>query len=207
MNKKEFFKLGLLIPAICMSLIAFINSENFSILLVFLSLAIVSLTIFMIYKYKDIKNKKWAKPSIIALIVISLLIIGFICFNLFAYVYPIIYDYYGNKIKLIDHIGQISDYAKNLSIMIYFISLFLVLFFCFDNLDKKSNKTNYILTILATILVIGIHIYYFSNSYINSDLLTATDEKFNYMLQNYPYFSVMYIGIIIHQFINKEKQS
>lgn len=198
MNKKELFKLELLVVAIILSFIALISSTEI-ILGVFAAFTItIAVTIFLIYKYKDTESKKLKTLMIVLSIISGIMILYILYILLGTHAYQIIHDYYGNEIKIINYAERIKEIVTFLSLFIYFISMFLSLLLCFDDLDKKTNKVNYILTVIVTILAIIVSINFLVNPYINS-----LPDKVHCLLQNYPYFSIMYIGIIIHRFINK----
>jgi hypothetical protein len=81
-----------------------------------------------------------------------------------------------------------------------------MLLFSFSNIFHKTNKINYILTIVVSIIIILIHLrYYFDPNFANNliDGSEGTKYSYIYIIQNYIYFTIMYIIVLIHEAINK----
>ena len=90
---------------------------------------------------------------------------------------------------------------------IYFILLFSVFIFNFIENDNTIINSN--LIIISSIIISLIHIYFFLNPYLRnnaSDIWYADYGSSIFVEQNYLYFSIMYLIIIINKFYNKLKK-
>jgi len=76
----------------------------------------------------------------------------------------------------------------------------LILFFEFDDLGNECINTEFYLTLLVSITIILIHINYCLNQNLNViDDTVMVEENAIYLIQNYFYFSIMYIVTLINK--------
>lgn len=216
MNKKEFLKLSLIIIAIILTLFVLVSQAEagIGIVILFIILAIFALPILYLYKYSEIKNNRAFKIGTILILVGLLIFIGyFISFNMtyisttgFGMTGPDNNDNYGNislalSYTTYDSIGSTFSYN---SIFFYITLLFALLYISVDDVFKKTNKTNYILTVITSILIIATNFYHLDpmvkyiadNIYIN---------PFDFVRQFDILFCTILLLIITHKFLNREE--
>ncbi len=150
-----------------------------------------ALTIFMFYNMKKVKRHKFVYDvTLMLLMVFSAVWIFYILYVLISCFISI----------------TCSTESITFFMMIYPTILFLILFFSFEDIFRETSKTNYILTIVVSIIVILIHLrYYFDPNFSNN--LTDGDNgvqySYVYVIQNYIYFAIMYTVVLVNQAINK----
>ena len=77
-----------------------------------------------------------------------------------------------------------------------------MLFFSFIELDEQGTRTNFALTVIVSLVIILIHLAYF----ISPNLKTIINdsqigEKAIYITQNYIYFGIMYVLLLINKLV------
>ena len=78
----------------------------------------------------------------------------------------------------------------------------LILFLSFTEIEEKESKINFILNIIVLLVVILVHLNYFINPNLKTIINETTiGEKALYITQNYIYFGIMYVLLIINKFI------
>ena len=160
--------------------------KGFSLIILFNSLLV--LTIYM-YSNKD-RIKKFKFIYDVILILFSLL-----------YIFLFLYIIWG-------YIICFSNYNCSPEFQgILFIALSLMmLVFNFKDIFHQSNKTNDILTIIVSLLIILIHLRYYYDPYLVYYLIKEDfyqEYLYNYVTQNYGYFTMMYFILLIHRKINQ----
>lgn len=195
MNKRAIVKLILLIGSSAISLNFMINTVPFGIDSLFNPLLIIDFflasTIFMYSVSKKIKRHKFLYD------VILLLLLFFSVIYIFYYVF----SYLQCSFDL--HCGVESNYFFE---ELYPIPLFLILFLSIKDTFKKTNKTNDILTIVISIIVLLVHIRYYMDPIFLHNFITIEYDQlsYHYVQQNYVYFVLMYFLILIHYWVNKK---
>jgi len=199
MNKKEIIKFIFVLLAVTISFDFMLKTEEVGLNSMFNIVNVIdflfALTIFMFYYMKKIKRFKFIYDVILMLLMV------FSAAFVFFFLYAFISCFFSVNCSMED---------TTFFIIIYPTILFLMLFFSFNNIFNKTNKinkANYILTIVVSIIIILIHLrYYFDPDFANN--LMDGDEgvqySYVYVIQNYIYFSIMYIIVLVHQLINKE---
>lgn len=90
--------------------------------------------------------------------------------------------------------------------LIYPVLFFIMVLFSFRDIFNKTYKNNDILTILVSILIIFIHCRYYLEPAFTNDLIgndSYVQHDYYYVAQNYVYFVIMYLVILIHRKVNK----
>jgi hypothetical protein len=193
MNKRGLIKyIFILITAIISFYFMFTSDINVTIIPV-LFIFIFALTIFMFVYRNNIKKFKFIYDVSLML----LMVFTVACFALSLY--DIIKCYLNSSCGIeVESIGT----------TLYILLLFIMILFGIKDIYTKTNKTNDILTIVISSLIILIHIrYYLEPNFVHK--LTKGNEfilyKYQYITQNYIYFTIMYIISIIHYGLNREK--
>lgn len=192
MNKRGLIKYIFILISAFISLY-FMNTSNIGFSGSFLNLPmlftfLIALTIFMFYKKNKIKKNKFVYDVILLL----LMIFSAICFALFLYSQVTCYIDINCNIDL----GPIFTIT-------YPIILFIILLFNFEDMFKQTKKANDILMTIVSILVILIHLRYYLDS---NFIYRGNDEylvSYQYITQNYIYFIIMYVIIMLHRRINE----
>ena len=186
---KKFIKFVLGLISVLLTFVIFIatryeNSEtNALILPVAFFFAI---PIFMHYKYKVFKDKKFSKLyliSFITLYVISVILLIVILGSL--------YFSLNNVLRLFNSFGVT---------LIFMILSWLILFFEFDDLDNECTKSEFSIGVLVYITIILIHVNFCLNpNLVGINNVNEIGERAGYLIQNYLYFSIMYIVVLINK--------
>ena len=191
MNKKHikfiFSLISVLISFIVFIVTRYENSEINS-LVIPLSF-LFALPIFMHYKYKKYKNTKFNKIYLIVLIIL---------YTVCAFILSSI------EISYLFSMNNIFRLFNSLNITLIFMTLsWLILFFEFNDLSNEYFNTDFYLTILVSITIILIHINYCLNPNLSViDDTVMVEENAIYLIQNYSYFSIMYIVVLINKVKN-----
>ena len=191
MNKK-YIKFIFSLLSILISFVIFIVTryENSRINSLVIPLSFVfALPIFMHYKYKKFKNTKFNKIYLIILILLYILCAFILSTIEVSYLYSM---------------NNIFSLFNSLNITLIFMTLsWLILFFEFDDLGNECINTDFYLTLLVSITIILIHINYCLNQNLNViDDTVMVEENAIYLIQNYSYFSIMYIVALINKVKN-----
>lgn len=215
MNKKELIKIFFLICAILSTLLIIITDVGgeLGIIILFLMLFIFALPIAYLYKYNEFKTSRYKKLLNIGVIIIIigwLILLGYLLAN---YYHPVtvssfdvnIGNSYNSELDLsLGYLVSDNNDASAIIIVAYIILLFTLLLISFDDLLIKTNKTNYILTMISSLIIIIVNISYF-NPHLNIINNISNDYPFNFVRQ-FDIYIVLILGLIIsHKFINKEK--
>jgi len=191
MNKKYIeFILSLISVLISFAIFIVTRYENSRINSLVIPLSFVfALPIFMHYKYKNYKNYKNSKFSKLYLIVLIFLYV--VCVFILSTI----------EISYLLSINNIFGLFNSLNITLIFMTLsWLILFFEFDDLGNECINTEFYLTLLVSITIILIHINYCLNQNLNViDDTVMVEENAIYLIQNYFYFSIMYIVTLINK--------
>lgn len=188
MNKK-YIKFILSLISVLISFVIFIVTryENSRINSLVIPLSFVfALPIFMHYKYKKFKNTQFNKIYLIILILLYILCAFILSTIEVSYLYSM---------------NNIFSLFNSLNITLIFMTLsWLILFFEFDDLSNECMNTDFYLTLLVSITIILIHINYCLNQNLNViDDAVMVEENAIYLIQNYSYFSIMYIVVIVNK--------
>ena len=191
MNKK-YIKFILSLISVLISFVIFIVTryENSRINSLGIPLSFVfALPIFMHYKYKKFKNTKFNKIYLIILILLYILCAFILSTIEVSYLYSM---------------NNIFSLFNSLNITLIFMTLsWLILFFEFDELGNECTNIDFYLTLLVSITIILIHMNYCLNQNLNViDDAVMVEENAIYLIQNYRYFSIMYIVVIVNNVKN-----
>jgi len=188
---KKYIKFALSLISVLLSFIIFIvtryeSSETNALILPVAF--IFAIPIFMHYKYKVFKDKKFSKLYLS--IFITLYIVSSILLIL------VISSF---QLSLINILRLFNSFGVTL---IFMILSWLILFFEFDELDDKCINADFYISILVFITVILIHTNFCLNPnlYIKNNIYSV-GENAGYLIQNYLYFSIMYIVVLINKII------
>ena len=186
---KKFIKFVLSLVSVLLSFVIFIatryeySETNALILPVAFFFAI---PIFMHYKYKVFKDKKFSKLYLISFITLYVISIILLIITIGS-----LYLSFNNILRLFNSFGVT---------LIFMILSWLILFFEFDDLGNDCNNSEFCIGVLVYITIILIHV----NFCLNSNLVVKNNvnligENAIYLIQNYSYFSVMYIVVLINK--------
>ena len=94
------------------------------------------------------------------------------------------------------------DMVVNQTNLLFMTTSWLILFYSFTGLEEKESKTNFVLNIIVMVVIILVHLNYFINPNLQTIISETTiGEKALYITQNYIYFGIMYVLLIINRFI------
>ncbi len=207
MNKKSYIKLAFVFTACLISFFIYLSTRYeysringmtvpFSIILI--------IPIFMHYKYNIIKTTKIKIPYLAVmtiLYIVSISIIGILIRSTF-YTYTI--DENGLRIAN-DIFNSLDSFDVIFSNLLFMTTTWLMLLLCFNDLDKKCSNTDFILTIIISLIIILIHINFCVNPNLSGGVENNdVGEKALYITQNYIYFGIMYSVIIINKIVTKK---
>lgn len=194
MNKRGIFKYIFIFAAAFISFYfmiktseVFENMLNITLVILFL----VALTIYMYFNKNKVKKNKFAYDVTLMLMMV------FSALFMVYFIYSII------SCLLNPACG---DAWNSLFLGIYPILLFLMLMFGIKDMKHKTNKTNDVLTIVSSSLIILVHlIYYLEPNFIHKLNSTFFIYSFDYISQYYVYFVIMYFVVLVHYRVNKIK--
>lgn len=205
---RNYIKLFVVFGTVLLSFFTFLSTRyeysTVSGVSVLLSL-VFALPIFMHYNYNFFKNKKIKIPYLVIMIILYFIVFSIILLLLLDIFLPIAYTVDENNVRIPTDIFLRFDTFKTIfSNLLFMTTSWLMLLFNFVDLDKDEAKTNYVLTIIVSFIILLIHI----NFYINPDLrgiinVQAIGEKAFYIIQNYIYFGLMYTMILVNKLFNK----
>lgn len=195
MNKK-YIKLIIIIITTLISFYTFLSTRyEYSIvseISVLLSL-IFSLPIIMHYEYSYIKKEKFKT--------IYLTIMLILYFISFAIISLLLIEIINNQIDIFIKFETSKVIFTNL---LFMTTSWLMLFTAFIDIDKEEEKVNFIITIIVLLIVILVHINYYINQNLKTIINESTiGEKALYITQNYIYFGIMYVLILISKLVKK----
>lgn len=195
MNKKELVKNFIVLLAVVISFYFMINANSTGINSIFNLLNIIdfmfALTIFMFCNMKKVKKNKFVYDVILMLLMFFSA--AWICYL----IYNIIVCFASVNCEIENN---------NIFILLYPTILFLMILFNINDIYKKTDKINYILTIVVSVVIILIHLrYYFNPNFANNIIENFDGNEYteNYVIQNYIYFTIMYLIVLINKAINK----
>lgn len=190
MNKRGLIKYIISIIATLISF-CFMYSSNIGGILPILISLLFTITIFMFYNKEKIKKNKFIyNVTLMLLIVFSTALFLYIFFTTLACFFSI----------------ECSMELKNLFVVIYPTFLFLLILLGFNDIFHKTNKTNDILVIVISTIVILIHLRYYLEPNFTHKLIAGEgyyEYSYDYIMQNYIYFSIMYLLALMHYRVNK----
>ena len=191
MNKRnvlEIISLG--IVTILSIIFVLFKTNNASVIFSFLYFIPSAISIYMFYSFDKIKKCNNKILKIILISIFSILII----YNL-IFLYFLITSIFNSGNDIFSKINCIFSY-------VFFILLFAIFVFNFIENDNTAINSNMIIISSTTISLI--HIYYFLNPYLRNNTSDVWyDGSSIFIEQNYLYFSIMYIIIIINKFYNR----
>ena len=197
MFKNNYIKLSIVSLTVLLSFLTFLSTRhehsNIGSLIVPISLILV-LPIFMHYKYKSVKKTKFKIPYLVVMVILYI-------FNLFVFV-SLIFEIFVPMAYTIemDIFSKFNSFKDMFSVILFMMVLWFILFLSFDDLDKEEAKTNYILTIFVSLIIVLIHINFYINPYLYPLVgYNISGENALYITQNYSYFTLMYTAIIINK--------
>lgn len=191
---RNIVKLFFVVITVLLSFFTFLSTRyeysTMSAVSVLLSL-VFAIPIIMHSKMNVIKNKK------IKLIYrIIMYVLYFVSFLIILFLALDIIIYQKNLFLKFDNLKKIF------SNLLFMTSSWTMLFFSFVGLEEKESKTNFILNIIVLLVVILVHLNYFINPNLKTIISeTMVGEKALYITQNYIYFGIMYVLLIINKFI------
>ena len=193
---KNYIKLYIIIITVLLSFYTFLSTRyeystvsEISIVLSF----IFALPILMHSKYNIIKKEK---IKIVYLII--MLILYLISFIIILCLLIDIIKYQNSIFIIFDTIKVIF------SNLLFMTTSWLMLLINFIDIDKEERKETYIITIIVLSVIILVHINYYINPNLKTIINETTiGEKALYITQNYIYFGIMYILILISKLIKK----
>ncbi len=194
MNKRGLIKYIIIFMTAFISFYFIITSEigfgpAFGLPLIFA--LFFALTVFMYFN----KNKISKYKFIYDVILLLLMIFFAVC---------LVYVFYTDIECYFDYRCSINLESK--FTMIYFILLFIMLLFNFRDIFNKTNKVNDIMTIVVSLLILLIHTRYYLDSNFMHKIAGGEgylQYSYSYITQNYIYFIIMYIVIMLHRRINR----
>ena len=191
MNKRNVLEIISLGIAIILSIIfVLFKTNNASVIFSFLYFIPSAISIYMFYSFDKIKKCNNKILKIILISIFSILII----YNL-IFLYFLITSIFNSGNDIFSKINCIFSY-------VFFILLFAIFVFNFIENDNTAINSNMI--IISSITISLIHIYYFLNPYLRNNTSDVWyDGSSIFIEQNYLYFSIMYIIIIINKFYNR----
>lgn len=194
---KNYIKLFLVIITVLLSFYTFLSTRyeysTVSSISILLSL-VFSLPIIMHSKYNDLKKINYKKVYLIIM-----LILYFISFTIILCLLIDIIKYQNNLFIIFDTLKVIF------SNLLFMTTSWLMLFFSFISLEKETSKENYYINIIVLFIVILIHLNYYNNPNLKTLINELTvGEKAPYITQNYIYFGVMYVLVLISNFTRKD---
>ena len=202
----KIIKLGLSVILTILSLffVIKVNSGNFGTLLTLFIIFITSIPFYILY---NTNNKKY---RVISLIVSVILFIG---------ISSLLVETVTNTTGIVQFItiegleSYDSSYQYNifkinwegLFMILYFITLFVNLFACLNQYDKKDNNERFDILIIITFLL---NIFIYCNAYLNSNLPRLENynilyNEASYVSSYYSLFSFIFILILTYNKINK----
>jgi len=196
MNKKEIIKFVFVLLTVVCSFNFMLIIEEVGLDSMFNIVNVIdfffALTIFMFCNMKKIKRHKFIYDVTLMLLMILSA----------AWIFFFIYSSISCLVSI-----NCSMESSAFFIILYPAVLFLMLFFSFSDIFNKTNKTNYILTIVVCIIVLLVHLrYYFDPNFANNliDGNEGAQYSYVYVIQNYIYFAIMYIVVLTQKIINKQ---
>ena len=190
----KYIKLFIVSITVLISFLTFIGTRDESSYIGSLAVPyslILMLPIFMHYNYNKVKLTKYKKIYLLIMIVLYIinLIVGFLL------IYEIFYPF----TLEIDTFRKFYSFKVMISTLLFMSLSWLMLFLCFANLDKKENRTNFILTNLVCLLIISIHLNFYINPNLNLDSKSIINMPSLYITQNYIYFAFLYLMLIVNE--------
>ena len=147
----------------------------------------------MHYEYSYIKKEKF--KTIYLTIMIILYFISFAIISL------LLIEIINNQIDIFIKFETSKVIFTNL---LFMTTSWLMLFTAFIDIDKEEEKVNFIITIIVLLIVILVHINYYINPNLKTIINESTiGEKALYITQNYIYFGIMYVLILISKLVKK----
>ena len=192
MNKRNVLEIISLGIATILSIIfVLFKTNNASVIFSFLFFIPSAISIYMFYSFDKIKK---CNNKILKIILISIFFL-LIIYNLIFLFFLIITSIFNSGNDIFSRINCIFSY-------VFFILLFAIFIFNFIENDNTAINSNMI--IIASTTISLIHIYYFLNPYLRNNTSDVWyDGSSIFIEQNYLYFSIMYIIIIINKFYNR----
>ena len=168
---------------------------------------IFAIPIFISYKCNDIKNPKVKSAMTIIMTILYILDVTLLSmlivqvFGIPAY----FIDEVGSKLSNSDGILQSFQEFNIFFMPLLFMTVsWLMIFINFSELDKIESKTNNYLMITVSLVILLIHINFYINPNLQLEMnIRRIGERAPYIIQNYPYFVIMYGAIFIKKFLNK----
>lgn len=206
MNKKELLKIYLLLSSLLSSVLIICNVGDAFIPLIILVLFIMAIPIYYFYNYDKYKNNKVLKIIIYIIIIITLIFLAY------TYTTDIRTSSISSFMINVNDTDLTSTYGiegesigNNLTIFIYLTLLMSLFLISLNELHIKTNKINYSLMLITLSFIIIININYFINPLIHLNEFDSL--AYSYVRQYDIHFIILLTLILIHKFINKNKES
>lgn len=191
---KNMIKLFFVVITVLLSFFTFLSTryENSTMSVVSVLLSLVfAIPFIMQNKTSVIKNQKQKviyKGIMYALYLVSFLIILFLTLDIIT--------------SQTDIFTKFDRFKEVFSNLLFMTTSWLMLFFSFIELDEQGTRTNFALTVIVSLVIILIHLAYF----ISPNLKTIINdsqigEKAIYITQNYIYFGIMYVLLLINKLV------
>ena len=191
---KNMIKLFFVVITVLLSFFTFLSTryENSTMSVVSVLLSLVfAIPFIMQNKTSVIKNQKKKviyKGIMYALYLVSFLIVLFLTLDIIT--------------SQTDIFMKFDRFKEVFSNLLFMTTSWLMLFFSFGELEEQTNKTNFVLTVIVSLVIILIHLAYF----ISPNLKTIINdsqigEKAIYITQNYIYFGIMYVLLLINKLV------
>lgn len=191
---KNMIKLFFVVITVLLSFFTFLSTryENSTMSVVSVLLSLVfAIPFIMQNKTSVIKNQKQKviyKGIMYALYLVSFLIVLFLTLDIIT--------------SQTDIFMKFDRFKEVFSNLLFMTTSWLMLFFSFIELDEQGTRTNFALTVIVSLVIILIHLAYF----ISPNLKTIINdsqigEKAIYITQNYIYFGIMYVLLLINKLV------
>lgn len=159
-----------------------------------LSLLLISVIPITIFMYQELKNIKGTKLKFIY----DVLLMIFSIVSLLLVIY-VVYTFISCNLD-----ENCSYDIISIGVALYIPTMITIFLISISNIFRKTNKLNDYLTIITSIIILFTYLrYYLDSNLLNNIYPKSNFEYYNFVLQNYIYYVVMYMTIIIHKFINK----
>ena len=191
---KNMIKLFFVVITVLLSFLTFLSTryENSTMSVVSVLLSLVFAIPFIMQSKTNVikkqKQKVIYKGIIYALYLVSFLIVLFLTLDIIT--------------SQTDIFMKFDRFKEVFSNLLFMTTSWLMLFFSYIELEEQGTRTNFTLTVIVSIVIILVHLAYF----ISPNLKTIINdsqigEKAIYIAQNYIYFGIMYVLLLINKLV------
>lgn len=164
----------------------FSNESIWTLLLI----SIIPITIFMYQELKYIK-----KPKIKFIYDILLLLLTIASIGIIIYIaYTIISCAFSENC---------SYELFTIYTILYIPTIVAIFLLSIPNIFRKTNKLNDYLTIIASIIIVLIHLRYYIDPNLLNNIYPNMSGNDIFVTQDYIYFIILVVTVILHKFINR----